>query len=325
MLALLDGTRPWAEVVALHTAQGFDVARTDHLVRALERSGALDDAALEPRALRAVNDEQRGPLLDAVIAWDQAHPEPGAGLSMLRRRQSRWIEVDGEGALAQRITAILERSGLGHASAARRTPDVVPAVPPSASEQPSPSGRKARSAAKGRKQPATTVSDEVATMRALRDRRLAPPPETPDLVVVVGLCSSARARRLVRAGVPHLIVDAIDGAGLVGPLVVPGRTACGDCVEADRSVGDPARAWVALDAPDAIGPLDPVTLEAVAALAAAQALQQVEQRTRPATINGLLLVPHDGVVPERLPVAPAPRCGCTWEVSPPTVAPTMAG
>jgi hypothetical protein len=92
-----------------------------------------------------------------------------------------------------------------------------------------------------------------------------------------------------------------------------------------RALKDPAHPWVALNAPDEAGPLDPVTLDAVAALAAAQAVQHVEQRTRPGSVNALLHLSHDGATVSRRTVAPSSRCGCTWEMSPMADSPTMAG
>src|SRR3954467_12342052 len=73
----------------------------------------------------------------------------------------------------------------------------------------------------------------------------APPPHTTDLVVLSDfLVTDPRVvRDLHTAGVAHLPVRLRDGAGLVGPLVIPGVTSCLDC--ADRHRSDRDAAWPA--------------------------------------------------------------------------------
>jgi len=59
----------------------------------------------------------------------------------------------------------------------------------------------------------------------------AAPPETTDLVVLCDfLVADPRVvRELHTARVAHLLVRLRDGAGLVGPLVIPGVTSCLEC------------------------------------------------------------------------------------------------
>lgn len=65
--------------------------------------------------------------------------------------------------------------------------------------------------------------------------------DNPDAVLL--LCTGEPDRDptdlLVRDGIPHLLVRLVEGAVVVGPLVVPGYTACLRCLDAHRAVRDP--------------------------------------------------------------------------------------
>lgn len=102
-----------------------------------------------------------------------------------------------------------------------------------------------------------------------------------DLVVLAD--ALAPDPRLVRdlqgAGVPHLLVRVRDGIGLVGPLVIPGRTTCLTCADLYRTDRDPAWPALAVQLRDVVGTADRPTLLATAALALAQ-LQQVMAAVR---------------------------------------------
>ena len=115
--------------------------------------------------------------------------------------------------------------------------------------------------------------------------------------------------------VAHLTAAASEAIGVVGPLVVPGRTACLSCVDMARTDRDPA--WPLILA-QACGrtPHPPacaaVLTAAVAAQAAAQALDFLDQATAgAAVINGTLEL----VLPDwqwrRRSWAPHPQCRCS--------------
>lgn len=106
----------------------------------------------------------------------------------------------------------------------------------------------------------------------------AAPPPTTDLVVLSDfLVADPRVvRELHAAGVPHLPVRVRDGAGLVGPLVIPGVTSCLDCADLHRSDRDAAWPAVAAQLRDTVGSADRATVLATAALA----LNQVDRVIR---------------------------------------------
>ena len=70
----------------------------------------------------------------------------------------------------------------------------------------------------------------------------APPSWKPDLVVVLGAfaIAPARAGAWLSRDVPHLAVVLADRSVRVGPLVLPGRTACVTCGELARADADPS-------------------------------------------------------------------------------------
>jgi bacteriocin biosynthesis cyclodehydratase domain-containing protein len=98
------------------------------------------------------------------------------------------------------------------------------------------------------------------------------PPDTTDLVVLSDFLMTDPwvVRELHAAGVAHLPVRLRDGAGLVGPLVIPGVTSCLDCADLHRSDRDGAWPAVASQLRNAVGSADRATVLATAALALTQ-------------------------------------------------------
>jgi bacteriocin biosynthesis cyclodehydratase domain-containing protein len=102
--------------------------------------------------------------------------------------------------------------------------------------------------------------------------------EATDLVVLSDylVCDPRVVRDLHAAGVPHLPVRVRDGAGLVGPLVIPGVTSCLGCADLHRSDRDAAWPAVAAQLRETVGTADRATVLATAALA----LNQVDRVIR---------------------------------------------
>ncbi|MHB1595653.1 MAG: hypothetical protein ACYCO9_17320 [Streptosporangiaceae bacterium] len=139
----------------------------------------------------------------------------------------------------------------------------------------------------------------------------------PTLVIVAGWLG-ARERdvcgQCVAEGVPHLAATAREAIGEVGPLVLPGESACLRCLDHARAGRDPA--WplilsqICARRPDPPA-CDAVLVAAVAAQAAAQALLAIDQGpAASAAVNGTLeLVPPDFRW-RRRSWPPHPDCTC---------------
>ncbi len=71
-------------------------------------------------------------------------------------------------------------------------------------------------------------------------------PSDPTMAVIVSLGGAARhaTARWEHDGLPHLLINVDEAGATVGPLVVPGITACGRCLALERTAQDPA--WPAL-------------------------------------------------------------------------------
>jgi hypothetical protein len=97
-------------------------------------------------------------------------------------------------------------------------------------------------------------------------------PAGADLVVLSDylVADPRMLRDLHSQGVAHLPVRVRDGAGLVGPLVIPGVTSCLACADLHRRDRDAAWPAVAAQLRDTVGVADRATLLATAALALSQ-------------------------------------------------------
>jgi hypothetical protein len=136
----------------------------------------------------------------------------------------------------------------------------------------------------------------------------------PDLVVLVGHQSPAETADLSRLRLPHLAVDASEAIGVVGPLVLPGVTACLRCIDLAKAERDPA--WpliLAQLAGHSVDPpaCDPVLATTVAAQAAGQVLAFADQASlAQVTANGTLELVCPAWQWRRRSWLPHPACIC---------------
>ncbi|MGZ4487693.1 MAG: hypothetical protein ACXVW1_07160 [Nocardioides sp.] len=145
----------------------------------------------------------------------------------------------------------------------------------------------------------------------LRASGLTPVEDDPALLLLLETGPVARDRLddAVRAGLPHLVV----GAGCVGPLVLPGATACLRCVDAHQSAADPRRALLleqVAATPPSLEPHDAVTTTLVAAWAVRDVLAFVDG-DESVTWSATLTLGPTGA-PRRTAYPRHPHCGCSW-------------
>lgn len=150
-------------------------------------------------------------------------------------------------------------------------------------------------------------------------------PGRPDAVLVLSRGEPDRAGLdpLVRDGVPHLVLALVDGGARLGPLVVPGRTACQRCVDAHHASRDPDHLAVLTRYAAASRRLRPDDVDPVlAGLVTAWALRDLALLLRPDATSGAAAVPATWSATltwhrrSPLPGTHAwlrhPGCGCGW-------------
>jgi hypothetical protein len=138
--------------------------------------------------------------------------------------------------------------------------------------------------------------------------------QRPDLVILTPVRPLDRVlvNELIALGIPHLLVAAFEGHGCVGPLVLPGQTACLHCLDLARRDRDPA--WPIVTArlggyPPGEIACDAVLASLVAAAATGHALAHLEGRDAVVT-NGTMDVFPDWHWKRRSWVM-HPQCRCT--------------
>jgi hypothetical protein len=252
LIGLLDGSRELGQVLAAAERLGIPQDAAHQVIGLLAAAGAVQD--FPAAELRALPDGPRARLARELATVSLAHGHADGGAKVLARRQSASVRVYGTGPVGPEIASLLTASGV------RRVVCTGPVGPPPA--RPAVPGRPR---AKRRGSPSSAV-------RPRPDR--ADPGPRPDLAVLTDGYPAELPGQLVAGRVPHLAVSAREAIGVVGPLVVPGESACLGCMELARSDRDPA--WPFILAQLAGQAALPVACAAtLAAAVAAQAVSQV--------------------------------------------------
>jgi hypothetical protein len=136
----------------------------------------------------------------------------------------------------------------------------------------------------------------------------------PDLVVLTGGTDADPFRRrtqsLLAAGVPHLDVQLGWTLGSVGPLALPGRTACALCLVRHRADADPG--WPAVQLMSTTASVRPplALCWTAAGIAAAEVLAFLDGDTSPSTVGGTVEWTAGSIRPRRRSWALHPDCEC---------------
>ncbi|MFI9006836.1 ThiF family adenylyltransferase [Actinosynnema sp. NPDC053489] len=283
----LDGHHTLSDLRERLAGHGRQAAEFTGVLHGLVRAGLVEDSVPVPHPRLAAE----------ATGWALRTRHRAAGLPAARAARS--VVVHGEGRLAVTVAALLAASGVAHV----------------------------RVVARGRVGPEDTGSGYVEAdvgrprAEAARDAvRRACPTVRPvgraaDLVVLADALVPAPEllHRLVEDGTPHLAVRVREGVGVVGPLVVPGRSSCLRCADRHEADADPAWPVLAAQLVDRPQHADLATVTATAGVAVGQALlalDRSEPGTRPPTWDATLEVDaFAGVVGHR--IAPVhPRCEC---------------
>jgi bacteriocin biosynthesis cyclodehydratase domain-containing protein len=269
LISLLDGSRDLGQLLAAAGELGIPAATVHRVLSLLAAGGALDD---HPAGLfRGLPHGLHRRLAPELATAALAHGDGDGGARTLARRQNAFVRVSGLSPIGLSAASLLAAAGIGSVVTAGQ----VPALPAARHGGGSPHPAAAP--------PAIAPAADAPAAGARR---------TPDLVILADSYRRDLPAALQRAGIPHLAVSASEAVGVVGPLVVPGRTACLRCLDLARADRDPA--WPLILAQLAGGGADPpacdaVLAMAVAAQAAAQALSFVDRGTAAtAAANGTL-------------------------------------
>jgi hypothetical protein len=309
IVSLLDGSRDVAEVARTAATYGIGQDAVDKVLSLLASAGLLDDfpaslrAALPGYLLERISPE----LACAALAY--GHGDGGA--AVLARRRAAFARVYGAGRVGACIATFLAASGVAWVSCV----DSGTAAPADIA----PGGLGLADVGAERSVGAARAVHRVAReVQTADDRR-----RRPDLAVLTGRPDPVVLADLMRQRVPHLVVHADEAIGVVGPLVLPGRSACVRCVDLSKAARDPAWPQILAQAGGAGGPLtvpqacDTALAAATAALATAQALMLIDRAGHPAAADGTLeLVLPDWQWRRRgWPTHPACTCGASAAAS----------
>ncbi|MER5871075.1 ThiF family adenylyltransferase [Streptomyces sp. NPDC002044] len=311
----IDGTRGMDLLRAEAAGMGLPDGCADELVRRLAGAGLLDDATAGGPRAQAVRErpeelERLGPDLGSLSL---VRREPGGDLRGVAARRAVRVQVRGSGRVGAVIAAVLAGAGVGRVEVldgGRVEPADV-----------APGGLGAGSVGRPRAEAAGRLVRESAPGRAPRAGERDGPEPGLSLVVVAprdGLQAWApdpgTAAGWVASGVPHLYAGVLEGTGLVGPLVLPGATACAGCMERDRVERDGAWPrmlvqWRSAHRRRATAACDLGLSAATAGLAAAHTLSFLDGEL-PASTGARWEAALPGLHWERSGVVPHPGCPC---------------
>jgi bacteriocin biosynthesis cyclodehydratase domain-containing protein len=249
-LRRLNGDREADDLVAEHGGSMRSA------LTALATRGLLEDASSQSPPLPArLAGETSATAMRTAAGAEHGRDDPSV-------RRGLAVAVQGDGRLAVAVACLLAGAGVGWvhvvAGGSVRPEDVG-------------TGYLAKNVGRRRAMAATQavarVDAAVRTTPFDQDR-------APDLVVLADslVFEPAGVHALSSAGVPHLAVRMRDGVGIVGPLVVPGRTSCLRCADLHR--GDLDEHWpkIAVQLTGQVQLADLASTQATAALAVSEAL-----------------------------------------------------
>jgi hypothetical protein len=307
LIGELDGFHTLAGLREVARARGADPSSVEATVQLLRGHGVLVDAdasglpGRDPTHALVTTDEVRAP--DRVSAG-LLTGAVDTGRAAMDTRADCHVEVIGAGRVGASIARLLVAAGIGMVSCdddvVVKPGDVIP-------------GGLRRSAVGRRRDRAVT---EILADSQAAPRGAASATTSPDVAVIASDTDTGRVRaaEFVRAGTAHLLVRIEETTGVVGPLVVPGRTSCLRCMDLHRTDRDPGWPTVLHHADLTRPPIpacDVALATLVAGLAVAQVLGHVAGHEVP-TLDGTIETSLPHALPRRRSWRPHPACGCQW-------------
>lgn len=302
IVSLLDGSRDTAEVMRTASDYGIAPETVDRVLGLLASAGVLDD--FPAHVHRALPDYLRSRLTPELACAALAYGHGDGGASVLARRRAAFVRVYSTGRTGACVATLLAASGVAWVSCL--------AAGTTGPADTAPGGLGAADVGSGQASGVARAIHRVAPEARTADdgSRL------PDLAIVTGRPDPVVLAELMRDRVPHLVAQADEAIGVVGPLVTPGRSACVRCLDLSKAASDPAWPRILAQAAGAGGPLavppasDTVLVAATAALAAGQALTFIDRACPPPAVNGTLEVVLPDWQWQRRGWPPHPACTC---------------
>lgn len=320
LLELLDGTRGLPLLREEARAMGLPDGHLDTLVTRLSAAGLLDDPPAGGPAAEALR--KRADSLDRLrpdlASLSLVHPEPGGAIRRLVARQAVRVQVRGAGRVGAVVAGLLAAAGVGRVE-----------VLDGGCVEPwdvSPAGLPIESIGERRDTAARHLVRGAAPIRQPRAGTAEPPAPgsgEPGLSLVVicprdGLAAHApdpaTATGWITTGIPHLYAGVIEATGVVGPLVLPGGTACAGCLELGREERDPGwhrllAQWRSGGRRGAVPACDVTLATTVAGTAAAHALSFLDGEL-PVSTGARVEISPPLLDWRSETIAPHPGCPC---------------
>ncbi|WP_093874178.1 TOMM precursor leader peptide-binding protein [Streptomyces sp. TLI_105] len=303
VLGLLDGTRGTALLRAEARALGLPDGRLEALLGRLESAGLLTDAATgrpgKAGPAAGAVDVALDPLRADLASLSVVHPEPERAARTLAARRALRVQVRGAGRVGATVASLLAAAGVGSVEvldAGRVEPwETAPGGLPTESvgerrataarrlvaRWAREAGRGTRAGGAGPEGPGGPGGSRCRGGRGGSGDATGEPGLS--LVVVTprdGLGAYVPdplpAEPWISTGTPHLYAGVLEATGTVGPLVLPGGTACARCLQEELTDRDPVTPRLLAQwrsgAPHPLPACDLGLATAVAGLAAAHAL-----------------------------------------------------
>ncbi|HEX4225975.1 MAG TPA: thiamine biosynthesis protein ThiF, partial [Pseudonocardiaceae bacterium] len=257
LLHTLDGRDTAAELTA--RAGPIEPGTLDRVLTELARFGLLEDAA------RAEAGAAVPPRLAADCSWWALRTAQERVSANIRRMRSA-VLIHGGGRVAVSLATLLAAAGVGWVSTVSE-----------GTVQPEDVGCGYLEEDVGKRR---SLAIRKAIVRTAPATNTSPLPSTrkPDLVLLADAVvpDPYLVRQLFADGSTHLVAWAGEGVGVIGPLVVPRRSACLHCVDLHKTATEPAWPALATQLAGRAQPADLASAQASAAFAVSQALRVLD-------------------------------------------------
>lgn len=290
----LDGSRSTDQLMAEAALTGLGSVAAARILDQLDDAGLLMRGQSLPPALGRLPVAARDRMAVEIAAAAGGSARPA---ECIARRLDARIRLVGSGRLLLSAARLLAAAGIGTLLVAEAGP-VAPREVTADGFAATDSGRPTF----------TVLRERLAGFVRLVDVAGDEPAEPVSTSVAVLLCADTRrtGADLVDRGVPHLWVEVHPELVRVGPFVLPGRSACANCLDLHREDRDPS--WPVIAAQSAPPePAGSLQVQLAAGRAAAEVLAFADGET-PASAGATLEFRPPHWLPRRRSWAPHPAC-----------------